>query len=86
MLSTVDNPYNPYSNWKEWYAYDTEHGYFCCSYLARVFESLNLSYLNDEQKAKAIQKAIHFLVSQDKTGLYCKVYKDEDVKPIDISE
>ena len=41
MLSTVDNPYNPFTNWDEWYAFDEmkarqENRASCCSYLARM--------------------------------------------------
>ena len=36
MLTTTDNPYNPFKNFDEWFMYDTEKGYNSCGYLARI--------------------------------------------------
>lgn len=36
MLTTEDNPYNPFSMFDEWYAYDCQKGYYTCSLLARI--------------------------------------------------
>ena len=36
LLTTIDNPYNPWTNWDQWYDYDQRMDYCTCSYLARV--------------------------------------------------
>lgn len=36
MLTTIDNPYNPFIHFDEWFAYDTAKGYFTTNYLARM--------------------------------------------------
>ncbi len=36
MLSTSDNPFNPFTHFEEWLAYDTRAGYHCLSLQARV--------------------------------------------------
>ena len=36
LLTTIDNPYNPWTNWDQWYDYDQRMGYCTCSYLARI--------------------------------------------------
>lgn len=33
MLTTVDNPWNPFTHFREWYVYDIMHGYHTLSYL-----------------------------------------------------
>ena len=36
MLSTFDNPFNPFEQFIPWFMFDTEKGYNCCSRLARI--------------------------------------------------
>ena len=36
MLSTIDNPFNPFDDFDSWFHYDIEKGYNSCSYLARI--------------------------------------------------
>ena len=36
MLTTYDNPYNPFQDFSKWFLWDTEKGYNSCAYLARV--------------------------------------------------
>ncbi len=42
MLTTVDNPYDPFDHYDEWYAYDSRHGHHTPGYLARI------AFLSDE--------------------------------------
>ena len=37
MISTSDNPYNPFTNFHEWFVYDETKGYHTCSLLARLY-------------------------------------------------
>ena len=36
MLTTIDNPYDPFSQFDDWLAFDEGKGYFTCEYLARM--------------------------------------------------
>lgn len=36
LLTTRDNPFNPHTQWDEWYAFDVRKGYHTCALLARV--------------------------------------------------
>lgn len=57
MLTTVDNPFNPFDNFLEWYKIDMQFQYNTCALLARIapnpVESLPDSY-NEMLKEKAI--------------------------------
>lgn len=35
-LTTVDNPYDPFTHWKQWLLFDANKGYHTCARLARV--------------------------------------------------
>lgn len=85
MLSTLDNPYNPFTQYDEWYIFDCQKGYYSCSYLAREFEAHHKPYLTEEQKAKQIQEVIQNIVDNDKSGIFCKVTRNEVVKPIELN-
>ena len=36
MLTTIDNPFDPFDQFDEWYAFDTQKGYYSCDYVARL--------------------------------------------------
>lgn len=36
LLTTEDNPYNPFTDWDSWYNFDIFKGYDTCGLLARV--------------------------------------------------
>ena len=50
FLTTTDNPYNPFTQFDQWYTYDCDKGYMTCSLVARLAktnDSLS-DELNDE--------------------------------------
>lgn len=36
MLTTVDNPFDPFENFNEWYKIDMQFGYNTCALVARI--------------------------------------------------
>lgn len=66
MLTTIDNPYNPFTNFDEWWAFDISHGYNTCAYLSRIVDvfSENIASISDE---KSIDKAMLWIVLKDPT-------------------
>lgn len=36
MITTVDNPFDPRTDWDSWYQWDVAQGYNTCAYLDRV--------------------------------------------------
>ncbi len=39
MLTTLDNPFDPFSQFDEWYAWDERAGYHTTSFLARIVKT-----------------------------------------------
>lgn len=70
MLTTVDNPYNYYTDFKEWYEYDRRMGHFTLEYLGRVVVSS--PELSVEDQEAAIDEAIDDIIKEDVTGLYTR--------------
>jgi len=80
MLTTVDNPYNPFDNFENWYAYDMllasqQSRPTVCSYLARIGHFS--SQMTEELENRAYESAINEIVEFNVTGLYRKITESE---------
>jgi len=71
MLSTVDNPFNPFTQWDEWFAYDEKLGYHTCALLARVTHTSD--ELSDVDQDLTVQQAIDEVVRYNVSGMHRKV-------------
>lgn len=74
MLSTIDNPFNPFTDFDRWFAYDVSHGYNSSSYLARIANTSE--GLSDELNADEIERAIDEIVDLNINGMYIKLEED----------
>ena len=74
-LSTIDNPYNPFTQYDSWFLYDVEKGYNSSAYLARVIDS-NPTLYNEDVDDEDIEKAIDDIIKADFTNMYIKVKKE----------
>lgn len=71
MLTTVDNPYNPFIQFDEWFAFDQQQGYHTCEYLARIAHTSN--DLSDEMNDAIVESAINEIIDFNLIGIYQKV-------------
>ena len=78
-LTTVDNPYNPFTQFDDWFRFDVDKGYYSCSRLARIVASYDLpDDLSEVEENQATEKAVDEIIKYDFTDLYKKVYKNEE--------
>ena len=68
MLSTIDNPFNPFEDFNSWFLFDVEKGYNSCSYLARIAKTSN--EFTEEEEAEEIERAIDEIIQYDFMNLY----------------
>ena len=74
MLTTFDNPYNPFDDFTSWFMFDIEKGYNTCSYLGRI---VNLSDdLCQKEIDEEVERAIDEIIFYDFRNIYKKVYKN----------
>lgn len=73
MLTTVDNPYDPFDNFKEWYMYDVQKGYNSSSYLARIAKTSD--EMTEFENEEEIERAIDEIIEHDFMNIYVKVKK-----------
>lgn len=75
MLTTIDNPYDPFTQYDEWEAYDKSMGYYTSEYLARI---VNTSFdLGPEEICQNINAAIDEILKLNVLGIYRKVKKGD---------
>ncbi len=71
MLTTVDNPWDPYTRFDEWYAFDTRAGYHTLGLLDRILITSN--ELSEADQAQAMNDAIDEIVKENVLGVFRKV-------------
>lgn len=76
MLTTVDNPFNPYTHFDEWFAFDQQQGYNTSSLLARVTKMSE--ELSEADQSVELENAIDEIVRVNPSGLYRKVAPPSD--------
>lgn len=81
MLTTSDNPYNPFTNFDEWFAFDEQKGYHTCAYLARIAKTS--SNLSDADYTQEVENAIDEILKLNLTGNYVKITKQEDISTLE---
>lgn len=70
-LTTTDNPYDPFSQFTEWYAEDHRLGYDTPNYLARIARTSD--ELSEADNDEAIELAIDEIIKEHDGGIYKKV-------------
>lgn len=71
MLTTVDNPFDPFTQFDEWELYDISHGYYTSQYLARIVRTSDA--LSDADQSAAIEAAIDEIIEENILGIYRRV-------------
>ena len=75
-LTTVDNPYDPFTEYEAWYRFDEDMGYHSCSYLARIARPSD--QLSDAENEQELERAIYDIIKYDPLGIYKKVKSSSD--------
>ena len=73
MLTTIDNPYDPFDDFKNWFLFDVQHGYNSCAYLARITQTSD--QFTEKEMNEEIEKAIDEIIELDFMNVYVKVKK-----------
>lgn len=75
MLTTIDNPFDPFTQFEQWFLFDVEKGYNSCSYLARIAKTSD--QFTEDENDKEIERAIDEIIKYDFMNIYKKVTKEE---------
>ena len=73
-LTTVDNPFDPFTQFDQWFQFDVQKGYNSCAYLARI--SRTSEELTEKENNQQIEKAINDIIVLDPFNIYKKVSRE----------
>ena len=71
MLTTVDNPFDPFEQFTSWFMFDEEKVYHTCSYLGRIARTSD--QLSEEENELENERAIDEILKYDFRNIYKKV-------------
>ena len=77
LLTTIDNPYNPFTEWDNWLTYDVSHGYMTCERLGSITTLSDA--LSDAENNQSIDDSMNELI---KTGAFSKDGKIIEYKKV----
>lgn len=74
-LTTIDNPFDPFDQFSQWFLFDTEKGYNSCSYLARIAQTSD--EMSEQEYNHEVERAIDEIVTVNPLGIYKKVVRSQ---------
>lgn len=82
MLSTIENPFDYFTDFHRWRMFDIEQSQrqnypLCCEYLARVVKDSD--DMTQKEKNEAIERAIDEIILYDFRNIYKKVSRTTEV-------
>ena len=73
MLTTIDNPNDPFEDIVAWRLFDIEHGYYTSERLAKIAQPLLQEDMTQKEENEAIEIAIDTIIKNDILNVYKKV-------------
>lgn len=70
MLTTIDNPFDPFEQFTSWFLFDIEKGYNTCGKLMRIAKVSD--DMSQEEYNSAIDEAIDTIIKNDFLDIFTK--------------
>jgi hypothetical protein len=74
MLSTSDNPFNPFDDYAAWNTWDVAAGYHTAQFLGRIVHTSD--DLSDFDQERIIEEAVDECVRENVLGVFIKVVRE----------
>ena len=75
MLTTIDNPFDPFTEFDSWFQFDEEKGYHTCQFLAKISKAS--SEMSEQDYEYWNNLAIDEIVKFNVRGIDKKVTKED---------
>lgn len=73
-ITTIDNDFDPFDDFANWFNQDMQMGYNTCGRLAKFDRSSNL--MSEQEKAIEHERAIDEMISLDFTHVFVKLERE----------
>ena len=73
-LTSVDNPFDPFTDFDNWYRFDTDKGYYTAGLIAR-FTDASAYELSDADYNSEVEQAVERALATDLEGYLFKVVR-----------
>lgn len=80
MLTTIDNPFNPFDQFIPWFMFDIEKGYYTCSKIARLVTIAE--DMSQKEIDVAMDNAIDRLIEIDPLHVYIRVNRNKETTKV----
>lgn len=77
LITTIDNPYNPFTDFEKWYRDDIEMGYNTCSLLGRITPNTDDDSLPDDVVDALTEYGQDRLIELNPTGMFAKIHRND---------
>lgn len=74
MLTTFDNPFDPFEQFTSWFLFDVDKGYNTCGKLARIAKLSD--GLSEREVEKEVNRAIDEIITYDFLNIYKRVWSN----------
>ena len=74
MLTTIDNPFDPFEQFTSWLLFDNDKGYNSCGRLMRIAKVTD--DMSQEEYDAEIERAIDALIKEDIMNVFKKVTRN----------
>lgn len=75
MLSLISNPFNPFTEFSDWYRFDHQEGFDTAGLLARVVSTSN--EISEADQELAVEQAVDSIINNPSfAGLYKKIVRE----------
>ena len=75
MLTTLDNPFDPFNDFKSWYMFDCEKGHNTSARLARL-ANIN-SEMSQKEVDEEMDRVMDLIIKYDLEDKYIKVLEEQ---------
>lgn len=84
-VTTLDNPFNYFTQFDDWYRFDEDHRYNTCGYVARQAEMLGYSSeMSEKRQTEIINEAVDRICQLNLLGIYKKITRNSVISPVKL--